>query len=117
MGGHGRALLGKELDTPNCHCLACQATPVAEDVDHVLGTCPQWEEQRAPLTKLLTERGTRWQDLPDLFRHTGVVTKEMLSPAQHENGRFFSFLRLCGPKGCLGVREGHPAPQLRAGVP
>ena len=29
------------------------------------------------MTKLLHDRGLKWEDLPELFRHTAVVTKDM----------------------------------------
>ena len=82
LHGQDRELLGKKLTTPGCKCPQCTAHPTPEDVQHVLGRCPQWSEQREPLTRLLNDRGIQWDDVPLLFRETGVVPSEMVKQAE-----------------------------------
>ena len=45
---------------------------------HVLVQCPAWTKQREPITKLLRKLNKTWDDLPKLFRETGVVPKSMM---------------------------------------
>ena len=41
-----------------CQCHAtCTAAGTEEDVDHVLGYCPQWVAERQPIVQVLQEKG------------------------------------------------------------
>ena len=82
--------------------LTCQSAPITD----VAFVCPH-------------KAGAGPRAIAGTSGHLGRLPDDELPPhrRQHENRRFLSFLWLSGPKGYLGVRGGHPVPQLGAGVP